>query len=75
VAFAKSLPDNRGVIFWNISKSNIMPEPMRADEKPSMVWALRNKWLLISSLVALSMAMFVFKFSVMRCAWIASHPE
>ena len=74
-ALAKSLPDNLGAISWNISKSNIMPEPMRAEENPSAVCALRKRWLLISSLVAFNTAMLVFRFSVMRWAWMASQPE
>ena len=71
----KSEPFSLGAISWNIGKSNAIAEPIRAEENPMRVCALRKILLLISSLVAFNTAILVVRFSVIRCAWIASHPE
>ena len=68
-------PFKVGAISWNILKSNAMAEPISAEENPIRVCALRKILLLISSLVAFKTAIFVVRFSVIRCACIASHPE
>ena len=67
-AFARSAPSRVGAKRWNISKSNAIPEPSNADEKPSLVCPLRKILLFISSPAAAKIAVLVVKFSVIRCA-------
>lgn len=49
---------------WNKGYSNAIPEPIKADEKPSRTCPFLKMELLISSLTASSTAVSVFRFSL-----------